>query len=325
MPFEIIRQEITKMNVNVIVNFTSSYPEIGLGVERMIHEEAGPDLLVDRKMFGFLDPTEAIITKGYNLLSRQVIHVVGPVFKDGNQNETELLYKTYINALKLADQYNVNSIAIPLISSKTLGFPRDQVLEIALKAIKEFLSKSEMMIYLVVYDERSYQISVDKFDSIKTYIANEQLKQKEYERSSFLMEKIQYNISVPLKKSKKLKDMVNHLEDSFVESLFNLIDERGLDDVSVYKKANIDRKLFSKMKSNLEYQPSKITAIAFAIALELNIDETKDLLAKAGFALSKSSKFDLIIQYFIENEIYDLYEVNQVLFAFNQKTIGALD
>jgi O-acetyl-ADP-ribose deacetylase (regulator of RNase III) len=322
MPFEILRQDITKMNVDAIVNSTGSYPGVGGGADFKINESAGPELLAERQSFGFLKTTEAVLTKGYQLNAKHVIHVVGPVYVDGTQNEEELLYKTYENALKLASQTDIESIAFPLISSGTFGFPRGKALEIALNAIKSFLDISNMMIYLVVYDERTYQLSLDRFISIKSYIETNQIEKSYLNRRIYSANYLKSDESPQLK---KLEDIMDRLDDTFAESLFHLIDERGLDDISVYKKANIDRRLFSKIKSNLDYQPSKLTAVAFAIALELSLDETKDLLAKAGYALSESSKFDLIIQYFIENENYDLYEINQVLFTFNQKLLGGQD
>ncbi|MCD4827469.1 MAG: macro domain-containing protein [Acholeplasmataceae bacterium] len=325
MPFKIMRQDITKMKVDAIVNSTSSYPGIGGGVDLQIHDAAGPLLLVERKSFGFLDTTKVIITKGYDLDVKYVFHTVGPVYLDGKHNERELLHKTYENVLNKAHEKHLESIAFPLIAAGLFGFPRGQALEIALNAIKEFLLKSDMMIYLVVYDEQSYLVSLERFETVKSYIEQEQVVE---EFHNFIMHSNGLNLECSIKRSKKsrkLEDIMDHVDDSFVTSLFQHIDDRKLGDIDVYKKANIDRKLFSKIKCNIDYQPSKITVIAFSIALGLNLDETKDLLAKAGFALSKSSKFDLIIRYYIENEIYDMYEINQMLISWKQKTIGLLD
>ncbi len=122
--------------------------------------------------------------------------------------------------------------------------------------------------------------------------------------------------------SMSLADRVSHISDTWQELLFNLIDEKGYTDTEVYKKANVDRKLFSKIRSDSDYQPKKITAVAFALALELNLDEAKDFLARAGYAFSTSSVFDLIIMYFIENEVYDIYQINLALFEHDQPTIG---
>ena len=125
-----------------------------------------------------------------------------------------------------------------------------------------------------------------------------------------------------MSQSMSLADRVSHISDTWQELLFNLIDEKGYTDTEVYKKANVDRKLFSKIRSNSDYQPKKITAVAFALALELNLDEAKDFLARAGYAFSTSSVFDLIIMYFIENEVYDIYQINLALFEHDQPTIG---
>jgi O-acetyl-ADP-ribose deacetylase len=184
------------------------------------------------------------------------------------------------------------------------------------------------MIYLLVYDEASYQVSLERFISVKNYLENnieDGLITYDKNENLNLVETTYSKERVIFSKTRTLDELIFELDETFTESLFRLIDERELSDVVVYKKANIDRKLFSKIKSNINYQPSKMTTIAFSIALELNLDQAKDFLNKAGYSLSPSSKFDKIIQYFIEDKNYDLYEINQVLFAFDQKTIGGLD
>lgn len=314
MPFQIVRNDITKMKVDAIVSPTSSHGDFIGGTELQITAVAGKELEQERKKIGFIKETEAMITSSFNLDSKYVIHSVGPIYQM-NARAHEKLYDTYMNALNLAVDYHINSIAFPLISSGTFMFPRGEALEVALRAIRDFLNDREMIIYLVIYDEASYQVSLERFITINDYLKTND--------DDLIYEKMSSNmISYSDLNMRSLDDILDELDETFQQMLFRLIDERNLDDVYVYKKANIDRKLFSKIKSKEDYQPSKMTVVAFAIALELNIDQTKDLLGSAGYALSSSSKFDKIIEYFIVNESYDLYEINQVLFAFEQKTIG---
>lgn len=360
MPFEIIRQDITDMKTDAIVNPTNNKLQpSSSGVCGSIFKKAGFQKLQNAcQKIGSIKIGDAVITKGYNLGCKYIIHTVGPIWRDGKNNESTLLYNTYINCLKLAKYKKCKSIAFPLISSGNFGYPKDKALEIATKAIKDFLEKNDMLIYLVVFDKKSFKISKNLFDSIKQYIDDNYVdahKDKRYKQNIDILDDVDsstvlYSMTKPKSKSKKSKLFskrsssleineeasplpfelddeesllyaLSNTEDTFSESLLKLIDESGLTDAQVYKKANIDRRLFSKIRKNKDYTPSKSTILSLAIALELDINKTKDLLRKAGFALSHSNKFDIIIEYFISNKTYDIYTINEVLFAFDQNTL----
>lgn len=323
MPFEIIRNDITKVSVDAIVNAANPTLLGGGGVDGAIHRAAGPQLLEECKTLGGCRVGQAKITKGYNLPAKYVIHTVGPVWNGGKNNEENLLAECYMNSLELAKQYNLESIAFPLISSGAYGFPKDKAFKIAVSQIQDFLLENEMLVYLVIYDSDSFIISKKLFSTIKQFIddnyviENQLVSGRIYNADTFNRE-ITY---VSKEKIRSLDEIIEQVDETFSQALIRLIDEKGMTDVEVYKRANVDRRLFSKIRNNKDYQPSKNTAIAFAIALRLNLDETIDLLAKAGYTLSHSSKFDLIIEYFIENENYNIYKINEVLFAFNQKLL----
>ena len=335
MPLELLRNDITKMNVDVIVNAANTSLLGGGGVDGAIHEAAGPDLLKACKALGECLVGEAKITQGYLLPAKYVIHTVGPVWQGGTHQEAQLLRNCYLNSLELAEQHHLQSIAFPLISTGAYGYPKDRALQIALSAIETFLQDHEMMVYLVSFDRESFELSEQLFVDIQSYIDDQyvevavkkarstSVKRKPREPLRCLDNQEHKNVVYEYKTQRvKLIELVEQVDMTFSQSLLQLIDEKGLSDVETYKKANISRKLFSKIRSNDNYQPSKLTALAFAIALQLNFDETQKLLARAGFALSNSSKFDIIIQYFILQGRYDIHEINAALFKFDQRLLG---
>lgn len=336
MPFEIIRNDITLVHADAIVNAANASLLGGGGVDGAIHRAAGPELLAACSTLGGCEVGQAKITKGYKLPAKYVIHTVGPVWKNGKSNEEKLLADCYRNSLALAKQYHLESIAFPLISSGAYGYPKDKALKTAIAVIGDFLKSNEMTVYLVVYDQKAFRLSEKLYTSITQYIDETYIEDQPYNHRGHMEESRRLsdgyfadaeNFSLeapsPVKKGKRsLDDVVKELDETFSQSLLRLIDVKGLSDTETYKKANIDRKHFSKIRNDIHYKPSKTTAIAFAIALQLNLDETKDLLHKAGFALSHSSKFDIIIEYFIKDGNYHIYEINEALFAFDQKLLG---
>lgn len=336
MPLEIIRNDITKVHVDAIVNAANPSLLGGGGVDGAIHGAAGPELLAECRTLGGCEIGQAKITKGYNLPAKYVIHTVGPVWNGGKNNEEKLLADCYKNSLALAKDYKLESIAFPLIASGAFGYPKDKALKTAISVIGDFLLSNEMTVYLVVYDKSAFMLSEKLFSSIKEYIDDKYIEERPLSRRDIVEEAYQLNevyledpvsfsveAPTPVKKHKRsLDDLVNNMDETFSQMLLRLIDEKEMTDAETYKKANIDRKHFSKIRNDIYYKPSKPTVLAFAIALELNLDETKDLLLKAGFALSQSSKFDIIIEYFIENRNYNIFEINEALFAFDQNLLG---
>ena len=216
-----------------------------------------------------------------------------------------------------------------MISTGSYGFPKPLALQIAVREISSFLMENEMQVYLVVFEKQSFELSEKLFKSVSSYIDENYVSEKinaEYKMSNLRSYELLFEASDTPRygticNNPNLDGMLENLDKGFSETLLALIDRTGKKDSEIYKRANVDRKLFSKIRNNVNYKPSKTTAIAFAIALELNMDETNDLLSKAGFALSQSSKFDVIVRYFIENKKYDIFELNSVLFDFDQPLI----
>ena len=347
MPLQIVRNDITKMKVDAIVNAANSSLLGGGGVDDCIHRAAGPELLAECKTLGGCETGSAKITGAGKLPCKYVIHAVGPRWLGGKRGESDQLISCYRTSLALAKDKECETVAFPLISSGIYGYPKDQALRIAIDTISEFLLENDMTVYIVIFDRNAYQISGKLYADIAEYIDDNYVDEHSDNYSVRLRrlnalrdlepvceasvcdeadEAIEPILPMPMavpKKTKSLDEALGQIDESFSEMLLRKIDESGMTDAECYKKANIDRKLFSKIRSDKLYKPSKPTAIAFAIALELSLDETKDMLMKAGFALSHSNKFDIIIEYFIENENYNVFEINEALFAFDQSLLGA--
>lgn len=329
MPFEIVRNDIVNMKVDAIVNTANPRPIIGAGTDKAVHDKAGARLLLARKEIGDIAVGEAAITPAFDLDANYVIHTAGPIWRDGKSSEEALLASCFKNSLRLAKEKECESIAFPLISTGSYGFPKPLALQIAVREISSFLMENEMQVYLVVFEKQSFELSEKLFKSVSSYIdanyvsdkmnleyGTSKVRRRNYE--DMLLHESSYEIT---SKMPNLDGMLNNLDRGFSETLLDLIDRTGKKDSEIYKKANVDRKLFSKIRNNVNYKPSKATALAFAIALELSMDETDDLLARAGIALSQSNKFDVIVRYFIENKKYDIFELNSVLFEFDQPLI----
>lgn len=338
MPLQIVRNDITKMNVDAIVNAANSTLLGGGGVDGAIHAGAGPELLAECRRLGGCNPGQAKLTRGYRLPSRYIIHTVGPIWQGGAYGEADTLRACYRNSLSLAKRRFCKTVAFPLISAGAYGYPKEEALQIAVSTISEFLLKEDMTVYLVVYDRNSFCVSKKLITDIEEYIDQHYVDTHVYARQR-MPEGYAYRECAPMEASMaapspaprvgaapfskaSLRELVSQVDESFSQMLLRKIDEKGMKDSDCYKKANIDRKLFSKIRKDIHYKPSKSTAIAFAVALELDLEETKDMLQKAGFALSHSSKFDIIIEYFIRNGIYDIFEINEALFAFDQSLLG---
>lgn len=330
MPLHIIREDITKLNCDAIVNPTNSKLDGSGSLDALIHKLAGLQLDKACNEIGRCDPGDAVITKGFNLSSKFIIHTVGPVWVDGFHNENITLKSCYQKALELAVKYNCKNIAFPIISAGTYNYQKEECFNIAVKTIQDFLLKNELDVFLVVYNKEVTYISKKLFGDIKEYIDDHYIVENEflYETRNYVESRKSVCLapSMPLpnvaKKKIRINDIINNLDVSFSEKLIMLIDEKGLKDSDCYKKANIDRKLFNKIKNNSDYHPRKETVISFAIALELNLKETQDLLDKAGYTLSNSYKFDVIIKYFIENKIYDIMIINEALYSFDQRLLN---
>lgn len=335
MPFAIVRQDITKMKVDAIVNAANTRLQMGGGVCGAIFKAAGEsDLQNACDKLAPIRTGDAVITPGFGLPARHIIHTAGPVYHDGKSGEAEQLRLCYINSLKRTVENECRSVAFPLISSGIYGYPKDEALRVSTEAIRDFLSENDLDVYLAVFDKAAFSLSEKLIDDVESYIDEHYVEKHEFRRRELLeierdafeeAELISFNQPAPmraLKAEASIDDLVGRLDESFSVTLLRLIDVRGRKDVDVYKRANLDRKLFSKIRTGKGYMPSKRTAVALAVALELSLDEADDLLGRAGYTFSHSQKFDVIVEYFIVNRKYDVYEINEVLFKYDQPLLG---
>ena len=392
MSLQIVRNDITRMQVDAIVNAANESLLGGGGVDGCIHRAAGPALLEECRRLGGCRTGSARITGAGNLPCRYVIHAVGPRWRGGGYGERELLVSCYRTALCLAAERGCESVAFPLISAGIYGYPKEEALRVAVETCGSFLLENDMLIYLVIFDKGAFRIGERLFADIAAYIDDHYVEEYRDSEAVYMARLAQMEGKGPGPKARpsgslpsaaepplsppaapsgsvpsaaaqrsgssaaplppprsilpqlfgarpaappsmsrqdahhaapaSLEDAVRQIDESFAEMLFRKIDEKGMTDVQCYKKANIDRKLFSKIRNDKRYRPSKSTVLAFAIALELSLEETGEMLMKAGFALSRSNKFDIIVEFFIRRGNYNIFEINEALFAFDQSLLG---
>ena len=366
MPIRIIRDDITRIRADAIVNAANPSLLGGGGVDGAIHQAAGPELLAECRTLGGCRTGEAKITRGYRLPAEYVIHTVGPIWHGGGQGEEQLLRSCYRNSLRLASEYKLRSVAFPLISAGTYGYPPAQALTVAMDTIGTYLATSgDMDISIVLFGHTEFLAGKQLYQDIQAYIddvyaeahrdaAVEKRRQQLWQQDEDAA--LLFDASLPdssaqsgysaahelpaaaprpkakasLRPARRLENVPDDLaellrrrDQGFSATLLQLIDERHMTDAECYKRANVDRKLFSKIRNNPDYRPTKPTVAAFIIALRLPLWEAESLLRKAGYALSHSSKFDLILEYCIRHGIYDIIEINEVLFQFDQPLLGA--
>lgn len=332
MSFRIIRNDISKVRADVIVMSANPEPICGDSCDLSIYNGAGfEEMLKARQEIGPLATGEVAVSPAFALKAKYVFHTVGPIWKGGESGELLALRTCYEKNLEKAKELECQSIAFPLISSGVYLFPKDKALSVAIETIRDFLQINEMDVVLVVYDRRSFELSQELQNDVRSYIDENYIDENGISCEDFDSERLKSLEEVASFSSidelcslrGSLDDVINRTEETFQQKLFSLIQEKQFNDVDVYKKANLDRKHFSKIRSDIHYSPKKKTAVALSIALQLNLDETKDLLSRAGYALSPSNKGDLIVSYFISRRKYDIWEINTVLFQYGLTTLGA--
>ena len=357
MPFRIVRNDITKMETDAIVNTANDYPTVGTGCDHAVYEAAGYSKLLDYRIknIGFVPEGDVFLTPGFHLPAKNIIHAVSPHYIDGKHGEEDLLRSCYRKSLALASEHGFRSVAFPLISTGGFGYPKEEGMRIAVDEIHAFLLNSDLQVYLVVFDRKATQMGRNLYPDLEAYIDQNYVEEKhreEYDQALYfrwdprerpvygaqlnsaahvmdgledwqetaLSEEAEFCLHSQAapdldddaieEMERKLRERIEHMSDTFSEYLLYLIRKKGMKNSDAYKGALLDKKVFSKIKSNRDYHPEKRTALRLCIGANLNLDESKDLLSRAGYALSPCDKTDIIFSYFIEKELYDIYELD---------------
>ncbi|MCI2061894.1 MAG: macro domain-containing protein [Eubacteriaceae bacterium] len=331
MPFLMIRNDIVRVEADAVVNPASTMLTEGRGTSRGIYLAAGEKELADAcRAIGHCDIGQAVMTDGFALPAKKIIHAAAPVWDGGGPAAEKMLYDTYTAALKLAQDSGLGSIAFPLLSTGSNGFPHKIAFKTAVSAITGFLLDSDLLVYLVLYDKTSLEVSKSLTAMIDEHIDDDYVsgKDESYRGKALFGVRNMVSDSICVNEANaeadydNLRKLMGREAETFSEMLFRLIDEKGLTDPEVYHRANLDRRLFSKIRNSAGYQPGKRTVAALAVALELSLDEAVDLLGKAGYAFTDASKFDRIVSFYIKEGEYDIFTINEALFYFDQRLLG---
>ena len=395
MPFRLIRADLTQMQVDAIVNAANNRLQQGGGVCGAIFRAAGEQALQDAcDRIGSCETGRAVITPGFALPARYVIHTVGPVWQGGHAHEEALLRSCYLSALTLAAQHRLRSVAFPLISAGIYGYPRQEAIRVAVEAIGAFLTRDDtpdMDVTLALFDRFSYREGGTLYGRIASYLDENSPALRHYRTETRTRRREEEAAwSIPPQDGASMEpdasssdfwwdafgslppsdaapesapqpdevwmneasapqdfwpeaaspmsaapdeDLAQRLkrwagdrfrrEETFSQCLLRLIDASGEKDSAVYKRANVDRRLFSKIRSNPHYQPGKPTVLAFCLALRLSREDADMLLRKAGYALTRSSRLDLAVEYCLRNGVYDVHQINVALFELDLPILGA--
>ena len=346
MPFEIVCNDLNDLQVDAVVCVVDDDFDLNLGVDIDGRTKVESERLDSRDQNGCFLFDDVVIVPVCNHEAKYVIYIKRPILLDDHEDD-QILASCYRKVLELANAYHCESIALPLLDLKWNGWTNELALQVAVQEIRTFLFDHEMQVYLVVSKKEDFMLSQNLYESVLRYIdENYNLKSfddvvdsESVDGAFFQLRKIESIRNARIHENEifvekggtfglpteldapaeylELGELLQDLDAGFSETLLKLIDRTGKKDSEIYKKANVDRKLFSKIRNHLDYQPSKRTALAFAFALELDLEETEDFIGRAGYRLSHSNKFDVIIEYFLVNKNYNVFELNEVLFAFD--------
>lgn len=347
MPFQIVRNDITKMHVDAIVNTANPLPMYGSGTDGAIYQAAGRDeLLAEREKIGTIEPGEVAVTSAFQLDAKYIIHTVGPAWNGGNDGELDLLHNCYQKSLRKALELQCESVAFPLISAGVYGFPKAEALQIAIHEISSFLMRDgvDMTVTLVVFDQKAFRLTRNLFAEVQSFIDDAEVVEAHQEEYGLTEEAFELIVNRPVERRTTHQELSGSVskdepftEDTFQKNLYmsegkeasffadhllKLIIEKDVDNTTVYKRSNVTKGAFSKILCGDTKKPQKKTVLGFCIGLKLTLEEAKGLLASADMAFNPYDKRDqLVIQCILHGQ-YNIDEVNAMLFVCGQPLLG---
>lgn len=326
MPMVVVRNDITKIEADAIVNPANKRLEHGNGTSDAIFRKAGAEKLQKAcEAIGTCEPGCAVATDGFNLPCKYIIHAVGPLYVDGGRGEEALLRSAYLSAMVLAGEKGCKSIAFPLLSSGNMKYPKEDAMRVALTVISEYVIQHDLLVYLVVYDSASFELSKKLFAQVRNHIDEEYIArnpEKHLDENDYITHDDMWSWQYENSAEREHPDdeywervMAKRLaapREDFQQMLLRLIDAHGVKPSDAYGNAGIDRREFSRVM-NYEQRPDRQFVAKFILYFGMGLDEAEAFLAKAGLGMSDADDFDIILRVFIENRISEIYTFQDAL------------
>lgn len=337
MPFFIVEGDITKMNTDcIVISSDVSLKPVGGMSTALYNAVKEPELLKKEcEKIGFCGGCECVTTRSYGLASKYIIHSVAPIFCDCGKNAEKYMETCYKNALYMAGCKEAKSVSLPFIGTGKKGFPKDMVLRSAINSIKNYLDKYDMNIYFVVHNRSSFLVDSNLIEKVNNFINDNYTGKtnKSFDiinsfAESFTVDSDTFvNFPIDFNRADIATDEIvekNSEKVKFDELLKNEMKKHKIRDSKLYRKCNIEKDAFARLKNDINKNPSKEIVFALTVGLEMNIFDAEIFVKKCGYSLSSDYKQNVILRYFLENKMFDIYTINEIMFYYNESQLGTI-